>query len=89
MDLKLENELDAAPRFCTPFPSDAIEKTIERAFEHEPDEDVSRPELAPYNLKFQGPFYSALELGELMLRYLGSQYFTGDMLASTKWDATG
>lgn len=86
MDLKSDNELDSGPRFCTPLASDAIDMAIHRAFPYEDEIDAVQTGLAPYDLKFSGPFYSALQLGEMMLSHLGSRTFEEDMIMATKWD---
>lgn len=84
-----ENELDSGPRFCTPFPSDAIGAAFEKAFVDENYPDVCQPGWCPYTPEIQDAFYSALQLGEKMLQYLGDQGCDWHLIASTKWERKG
>lgn len=70
MDLQSENENDSGVRFCSPMSSKAIDTAFDKIFVDNIYK-AGQPGLAPYNLEFQGPFYSAVELGEMMRRYLG------------------
>lgn len=89
MKLRSENELDSGPRFCTPFPSDEIDKAFQKAFIIEAYVEESQHEWPLYNPELQDTYCSALQLGVKMLQYLGSRIWDEDLIASTKWDRTG
>ncbi|MCJ1464543.1 hypothetical protein MMC07_003156 [Pseudocyphellaria aurata] len=89
MDLRPEDKPDSGPRFCTLFPSDAIDKTIEKAFVDEEYEDEGPPEWFPPDPVLYDANYAACQMGNLMLKYLGFRGFDWNMIASTKWDRTG
>lgn len=89
MDLQSESELGSGPRFCTPFPSDAIDRAFDKVFIDEAYEDVGQPEWPRYTPELQNTFYSALQIGLNLLRYLGCRSYDWSLIASTKWDRTG
>lgn len=88
MDL-LSDEADSSPRFCAPFPSEAFDRAFDKTFEvGKAYEDMGRPDWATYTPKLQNTYYSALELGQVLLNYLGSRGYDDGMIASTNWDRT-
>lgn len=89
MDLQSENESDSGPRFCAPLSSEAIDRAFDETFEvGKVYEDGGQPNWATYTPELQTTYYSALQLGKLLLEYLGCRDYDWNLITSTNWDRT-
>ncbi|MCJ1467785.1 hypothetical protein MMC07_006410 [Pseudocyphellaria aurata] len=89
MDLRPEDKPDSGPRFGIPFPSDAFDQALEKAFDYDDYEDGGRPEWYPYEPDVYSKWHGADQLADLMLKYLGCRSLDNHLIASTKWDRQG
>ena len=88
LDLLSRRGSGSKPRYCTPFPSDVINKAYD---DNAVDGDWHRPDIPKWDLDYWGRYYIAMHLGNKLLRFQDYvlHQLSPAMQARCKWGYTG